>query len=150
MIRDFMKEAPSVQEGLEGYQKNFLEGKVFSGPFADYSLSFWEHKDDDNVLLIYYEDMKKDHEGHVRRIGRFLGRELTDEQVEGIVAHTTFDAMKKNDAVSYKRYTDNTSISFINKGQVGNWVSKFTPEMSERYDREIADKCAAKGLVWKY
>ncbi|XP_014678075.1 PREDICTED: sulfotransferase family cytosolic 2B member 1-like [Priapulus caudatus] len=58
-----------------------------------------------------------DHEGHVRRIGRFLGRELTDEQVEGIVAHTTFDFMKKNDAVSYKRYTENADFTFINKGQ---------------------------------
>ena len=32
---------------------------VFYGSWFDHVLSWWKHKDDSNVLLLKYEDMKK-------------------------------------------------------------------------------------------
>jgi hypothetical protein len=38
-----------------------------------------------------------------RRVAKFLGKELSDEQVTGLAAHLDFDAMKNNAAVNKER-----------------------------------------------
>ena len=35
--------------------------------------SFWDAKDDPNVLLVHYADLKRDRAGEMRRIADFLG-----------------------------------------------------------------------------
>ena len=37
----------------------FLSGHVTYGSYLDHVLGWWEHRDDDNVLFLKYEDMKK-------------------------------------------------------------------------------------------
>jgi hypothetical protein len=38
-----------------------------------------------------------------RRVAKFLGKELSDEQVTGLAAHLDFNAMKNNAAVNKER-----------------------------------------------
>src|SRR5207249_11964801 len=38
----------------------FVSGKLAYGSHADHILSWWPHKDDSNVLLLTYEEMKSD------------------------------------------------------------------------------------------
>ena len=36
-------------------------------------LVWWEHVHDDNLLMLFFDDLKEDHEGCVRRIAMFIG-----------------------------------------------------------------------------
>ena len=43
--------------------------------------SWWEHRDDPDVLLLAYEHMKQDHEGTVRRVAEFIGVDADDARI---------------------------------------------------------------------
>ena len=51
----------------------------------------WEHRNDKDILLIFFDDLKEDHTGTVRRIAKYLGVELDDDAIARVV-HTTSHA----------------------------------------------------------
>lgn len=60
-----------------------------------YGIKYWwplRHKP--NVLMIHFSDMKKDHEGHIRKVSEFLGFENSEEQMERILEYTSFTWMR--------------------------------------------------------
>ena len=54
-----------------------MQGKVHFGDYFDHVLGWWAHKDDDNVLFLKYEDMKKDLPAAVARMAKFIGKDIT-------------------------------------------------------------------------
>uniref|UniRef100_A0A131Z2V1 Sulfotransferase n=1 Tax=Rhipicephalus appendiculatus TaxID=34631 RepID=A0A131Z2V1_RHIAP len=63
----------------------FLEGKVIYGDYFDHVLSWYDHRNDPNVLFITFEDVKSDPRTSTIRIADFvdpsIGRELRDDPV---------------------------------------------------------------------
>ncbi|KAH9374969.1 hypothetical protein HPB48_004194 [Haemaphysalis longicornis] len=57
----------------------FIEGLVSCGDYFDHLLSWYEHRADDNVLLLTYEDLKEDTRGAVIKIADFLGNQYAQE-----------------------------------------------------------------------
>ena len=51
----------------------FLAGKVEFGDYFDHNLSWWAHRDDDNVLFIKFEDLKRDSVTTITQIATFMG-----------------------------------------------------------------------------
>ena len=45
-------------------------------------IPWWTNREQDNTLIIKYEDLKTDHKGGVRKMAEYLGKQLTDEQVK--------------------------------------------------------------------
>ncbi len=54
-------------------------------------LEWWEHRNDENILVVFFDDLKEDHTGCVRRIAKFMGIDC-DEEVIARVGHTTSHA----------------------------------------------------------
>ena len=54
-------------------------------------LYWWEHRNDEDVLLLFFDDLKEDHSGSVRRIAKFIGVDCSEEEI-GRVVHTTTHA----------------------------------------------------------
>ncbi len=52
--------------------RNFIYGNVDSGDFFDHVLSWWSHRNEDNVLFLMFEDMKKDPRAAITRIATFI------------------------------------------------------------------------------
>ena len=83
----------------------FLKGRVSLAVFAEYLtkhlqwtantmrdlLVWWEHRHDKDVLFLFYDDLKEDHTGCVRRIAKFMGADC-DEETIALVVHTTTHA----------------------------------------------------------
>ena len=57
-------------------------------PWFDFTLGWWEHKDDPKFLFVTYEDMKKDVRSVIVRICRFLDTKLEKETIDAILDHT--------------------------------------------------------------
>ncbi|CAN7941427.1 unnamed protein product [Ixodes hexagonus] len=53
----------------------FLAGKVDFGDYFKHLLSWYDHKDDANVLFLTYEDLKKDTRSWLLKVADFLGEE---------------------------------------------------------------------------
>src|SRR5690606_21503037 len=65
-------------------------------PFWSLVRSWWDMREQPNVLLMHFNDLKTDLEGQIRRIARFLDIEIDDAVWPDIVRHSTFEYMKRN------------------------------------------------------
>ena len=68
------------------------------GPYFKCVLSFWEKrkKAKDYLLIVSYEEMQKDLGSVARKVANFLDVKLSDDRVQPMVEHLSFDSMKKN------------------------------------------------------
>ena len=141
--------APSWNDFLIEY----MEGKVTYGPFYDHFLGWWAHRDAPNVLILTYEQMKRNPRTAVTSIASFLGYSLTDEVIDKIVIDTSFDKMKDNKAANKEYFTElsgSGNLAFMRKGVIGDWRNVFTPEQSAMMDAVVEEKMKGSGLVFDY
>jgi hypothetical protein len=127
----------------------FMVGKVEFGDYFDHVLSWWAHKDDDNVLFIKFEDMKQTPLAAVERIATFLGyANLPQDVLKTIAEKTSFDKMRDNDMVNYswRAYRDPKALPFMRKGAIGDWKTQFSSEDSQRLDKLCHDRLGGTGL----
>ena len=52
-------------------------------------LIWWEHRHDEDMLLLFYDDLKEDHAGCVARIAKFMGVDCDKEDLARVVCTTT-------------------------------------------------------------
>jgi hypothetical protein len=85
--------------------------------------AWWPLRHNSNVLLVHFSDLKRDHEGSVRRIADFLGFEVTDAQWPAILEYTSFSWMKAHEDKFELRSVSDVPIldpgAMIRKGQIG-------------------------------
>ena len=107
----------------DNFFEMFIKGELEYGDFFNHILSWWAHKDDHNVLILKYEDMKKDLPSAVATIAKFIGQDISKELVDEIAHRTTFDNMKKDSTANYEqlgRFKLPTRTDFMRKGEVGD------------------------------
>ena len=99
-------------------------------------------------LVLVYEEMKKDHKGHVLKIGKFLGYDLPEKVLDIIVQKTTVKEMAKNINGVVEGFASwkTERSSFIRKGQVGDWVNYFSNEQSEYVEAKCEKYLEPVGL----
>eukprot|EP00731_Ephydatia_muelleri_P019836 Em0012g661a len=59
-------------------------------------LGWWEHRHDEDVLFLFFDDLKEDHTRCVRRIAKFIGVECDEETVAHVVHTTTHAEMARH------------------------------------------------------
>ena len=133
----------------------YISGNLFFGAFYTHFLGWWSHKDSPNILILMYENMKRDPHAAVRSVASFLGHNLSDEVIESIVDQTSFDKMKHNPAANMSWLDQflpkrENPIPFMRKGKTGGWRSELTDEQSAKIDTLVAETFAGTGLVFDY
>ena len=82
-------------------------------------------------------------------IASFLNKPLSDDLISRIAEQCTFSGMKKN-AASYEVKNDKGEASLLRKGVVGDWKNYFTPELNERFEKEVLGKLKGSGLQFNF
>jgi len=67
------------------------------GMFFGFMAAWWPLRHEPNVLFLHYADMKKDHEGSIRKIAKFLGISPPADRWPAILEYTGFPWMKANE-----------------------------------------------------
>lgn len=109
-----------------------LPGGFLSEFYFGYVKKWWPYRNDPNVLLLHYSDVRRDLKGYIAKIARFLEVELTEEELEIITERCSIEHMRKVNKFKYlmplntdKRVWDvNTdtilkSGTLVNKGEIG-------------------------------
>jgi len=125
----------------------FLQNKVAYGSYWHNVLSYWALRHQPNILFLTYEDMHADLPKVVRQVAEFLGKELSDIQIEAIVSHSSFGQMRSNpmtNAAAMRKVPGEGE--FMRKGQVGDWVNYFTEEQNQRMEQWIAEHSHGTGV----
>ncbi|XP_065065255.1 sulfotransferase 1E1-like [Rhopilema esculentum] len=136
------------------YFELFMDNLVVFTPYFEYTIEAWKRRDHPNVCLLFYEELKADLAGNTRKVAKFLGKEITEEQVAVLVDHLSFKKMKENISVNHEDSQDrkimNKEGSFMRKGEVGDWKNYFTEEMNKRMDEAIEKYFKPVGLEFRY
>ncbi|XP_002738148.1 sulfotransferase 1B1-like [Saccoglossus kowalevskii] len=131
--------SPDVVMTWEEFVTNFVEGRVVYGPWMNVVMEWWQHRADENILHVTYEDLITNPTDVIKMVAEFLGRPLTDKVIKTIAAFTTSEEkVIKVGGVQFK------------KGVTGEWKNHFTKEQSDLYDRTIGVGLAYKGLDFLY
>ena len=136
------------------YFDHFMDNLVLYSPYFEYVKEAWQRRNHPNVCLLFFEDMKKDLATSVRKVARFLGKEVPEEKVEALVDHLSFKKMKNNQAVNKEDEVGKMILidegHFMRKGEVGDWKNYFTDEMNKRMDEAIEKNFRPIGLDFIY
>ncbi|XP_072042015.1 sulfotransferase 1A3-like [Amphiura filiformis] len=167
-----MHQALPTPKSWNDFFEDFYTGKITFGPWWEHYLFYWNLRHEPNVLFVKFEDMKKDLKAVVERVTEFMNYTLTDDVINGIVDHCSFESMKKNPMTNpdslrdrirkqldqqAKKEEDDTlvepkqeKISFMRKGKVGDWRNHFTVAQNEAFDAFVQEKLAGSGLAFDY
>jgi hypothetical protein len=143
--------APDFSTFYENFAREMINGMIF-----DFTAAWWPLRHAPNVLLMHFSDMKRDHEGSVRKIGEFLGFTPDAKQWPAILECTSFPWMKKNEDRFELRGVADVPIlnpgAMVRKGKVGAaGEDGVTPEISAdiaRHGRAILPD--ADAFDWCY
>jgi aryl sulfotransferase len=118
-------------------------------PFWENIRSWWRIRELPNLLLIHFNDLKRDMEGEMRRIARFLDIPINKVRWPDIIKYCSFDWMKNNATKSVPMsgaFWDEGAKVFINKGVNGRWMDTLTADDSAQYEAravsELGPECA--------
>ena len=100
------------------FWKKYVAGDVDFGNYLDHLLSWWPHRNDRNVLILKYEDMKKDLKHSVSTITSFIDANLSVDIISKIADMTSFAEMKNDKSANYSWREDHKEAPFLRKGEV--------------------------------
>lgn len=150
---------------LEEFCELFLNDLLPIGPAAEHMLEFWNRRNQDNILFLKYEDMKRDLPSVIRKCADFLQIDrITEKDIDKMCDHLKFDKMQKNPAVNLEPilFKDQKTeinetmaamyekVKFIRKGQIGDWKNSISEETSRKFDEWAARKFKGSGLEFDY
>ncbi|KAK2508003.1 hypothetical protein MC885_009938 [Smutsia gigantea] len=136
MLRNFKSTA-----NIEEFMELFLEGKVAGSLWFDHIKGWYEHKSHFNIQFIMYEDMKKDLRSSTLRVCKFLGKELSEEELDAVMRQATFENMKSDPLANYTNVLKTSAEYltdygfFLRKGTIGDWKNHMTVAQNERFDK---------------
>eukprot|EP00050_Salpingoeca_kvevrii_P022321 m.124568 g.124568 ORF g.124568 m.124568 type:complete len:318 (+) comp9674_c2_seq2:4556-5509(+) len=74
--------------------------------YFEHFVSWWPHRNEENVLLVFFEDMKADLRATVRRVAEFMGLAADDERlIDLVVERSSFKYMSENEHLFDEKLT---------------------------------------------
>lgn len=105
--------------------------------FLGFVNGWWPLRSKPNVLMLHFSEMKKDHEGSLRKIADHLGFSPTEEQWPNIIKYTSFEWMKEHqskfEAATVSVMPLMETGAMVRKGATGKqYEDGMTEEISEQ------------------
>jgi len=124
---------------IDKFAEYFMNDEVYYAPFFGHILDGWAKKDHPNVLFLFYEDMKKNLRGEIEKVCAFLGKTLSEDQLQQLTKHLHFDSVSKNTAINFieSNKDKQEACKFVRKGKTGDWKNHFSPELNRRIEEWI-------------
>jgi aryl sulfotransferase len=105
-----------------------------------------------NIMILHYSKLKEDPKGEIAKIARYLGIDITDEELDLVVHNTTIGFMKQNNekilGPGFGAMFEGGGNSFINKGTNNRWEGELTQEEIENYLNYARVRLGEKGAYW--
>ncbi|XP_072033690.1 sulfotransferase 1C4-like [Amphiura filiformis] len=145
----WVKDLPQY-DSWDAFFDDFMTGNVTNGKWYEHYLGYWKKRDEENILFLKFEDMKKDEKAAVKQICEFLGYHYSDEIIDRITRHTTFGSMKKNPMTNPDSLMEKKDVSFMRKGVVGDWKNYFSDAQNKAIEALCEEKFKGTGLTFEF
>lgn len=138
----FMNKMNGYVGSLSKFTEQFMVGFNLFGNYWTHLLSGWELRDEPNFKFIWFEDMKKDTKKVITELSEFLEHPLSEEKIDALVHHVSFDVMKKNPAAN-----PTGDSNFLRKGKVGDGKSHFTEKETAKFEAWVQENLKKTGII---
>lgn len=141
---------------VPSFYSDVIDRNGMQGMFFGFLAAWWPLRAESNVLFLHYSDMKRDHEGSIRKIAKFLGVEPTADRWPAILEYTSFPWMKRHEnkfeATSTGEIPPLMPGAMIRKGEAGQAEADgMTGEISKRLRERGRRICPdPEALAWFY
>jgi hypothetical protein len=148
-------------QGMDGYIESFLQGKVTRFGSWQSHVESWVNcplAKNGNLLVVRYEDLRKDTEPGLLEMLNFLGIERNRDQVRKAIENNSLRAMRekeekaKNSGATLGKGTllrkhnlDREDGRFVRSGSVGGWREKLSQEQNEMVTRYAGEDLLRAG-----
>ncbi|MDQ1435050.1 MAG: aryl sulfotransferase [Actinomycetota bacterium] len=115
--------------------------------------SFWDIRDQVNVVMLHYDDLQRDLEGEMRRLAARLDIAVDEAQWPALVEAATFENMRAHADVIAPDTTHaiwNDNRSFFNRGCTGQWRDLLDESDLARYHRRVAELGTPDLIAWAH
>ena len=114
--------------------------------------TFWDAREEPNVVLFHYADLQADLEGEFRRLAKTLGIELDERKVSELVDAARFDSMRSRaEELAPEVRTEgfwNDTGRFFHVGGSGQWEAFMGPGDAERYEARVRELASPELAAW--
>jgi aryl sulfotransferase len=119
--------------------------------YFNFQKTYWEERRRHNLLMVHYNDLKRDLAGEMRRIARFLDIAVGEEAWPGLVEAASFDTMKRQGdelMPGVMGMFEGGRERFFHKGETGRWRGIFRAEDLALYEALVAERLLPDCARW--
>ena len=131
---------------IETYAREMFLSRKEGRGYWHHLLSWWPHRHDENVLLLCYEEMRRDLPRLILTVAQFIGCDLDEELMKIVTRQSSLDFMLAHkdrfDDLLIRQKTEavgglppGSDSAKVRKGEVGSHRYELPPEISEALDR---------------
>lgn len=150
------KEALSRPDFPSFYNDIIDRAGMHANGFFGFLNAWWPLREEANVLFMHFSEMKRDREGSIRKIARFLDIELAADQWARILEYTSFPWMKEHEdkfeAITAGKVPVLKTGAMMRQGEAGKARQDGMTEAISRHLRAIGEQTCpdAAALDWYY
>lgn len=139
----------------EDFLNAFISDRILFAPMNAQALEFWQlsKSNSDNVLFVFYEDMKRNLHVEVKRVMKFLGKTFSQPDIDKLCEYLSFDSMKSNPSCNFEvlNKTNDEKFQFIRKGEAGAYKKELSNEQNEKFDAYAkGDAFEINGFAYRF
>jgi hypothetical protein len=130
------------------YLEQFLRGEVNPfGSWTNHAISWMDAADSgrSEILLVCFEELKRNSEQELTRIVDFLGVPVQAERIRQAIANNSMDRMRQKEKADPQRAS--AKGNFIRSGSAGGWREVFTEEQSQLVQQYAGNILARLGYA---
>jgi aryl sulfotransferase len=115
--------------------------------------SFFAVRNEPNVILLHYGDLKEDLEGQMRRLATRLSIDVPEEKWPALVEAATFESMKRRSKATGPNQTENVWLDherFFHRARHGEWRDLLGEADLRRYEARVDELADAELSRWAH
>ena len=128
----------------------FRHDKMSFGDWFDYTVDWWESRKEHDLMHVIYDDLLREPKKIIREMAQFLGRDMTEAQLDKIVELTSFDRQKENKMANLTHVPAFKKGCFFRKGSTGDWRNFFSKEQSDYVDKLYEERIKGTGMEFYF
>ncbi|KAH8299491.1 hypothetical protein KR044_001904 [Drosophila immigrans] len=140
---------------LEQYMDELLETEAHKRDPVLHAIEFYQLRNEPWVFYTSFNRMKQDLRKVIEDLCVFLNKTVTEEQMQRLLKHLSFEEMQKNPTTNHLWEYAQTQhpnrgkevYNFTRSGKVGGHKEELQPEQIEKADRFIAERLEANQVT---
>ncbi len=126
----------------------------FGSTWAEHTAGYWAQRHRPNVLVLMFQDMKRDLNGAVQQVADVMGVPLTGAELNAVIERSTFTYMStlenKFTPVPQGTLPWGEGLKMMRQGQAGRSGEMLTLEQRRRIDAHFQEELARLGSDFPY